>query len=293
MNWRDFRIWGQLPALTIMALALIVPICIVLLVSFGTRGSYGGFSFGLSPAAYQKILFAEDWSGNLGFNPQYLIIIGRTVTLALLTTLFCLILAFPVAYYIARQKPEVKSVLIYLVTLPFWVSMIVRVYAWLIILGNGGLVDRLLLALGLISQPGGILFTNTAMLIGLVYSYIPLMILPVFASIEKLDPALVEASHDLYGGRWTTLRRVIVPGAWPGLMAGAVLVFVPALGSVLEPILLGGGKVMMMGNLIQRQFGGDRDWPFGSAIALCLMAVVIIVLTINAQRAARQERLAA
>lgn len=291
MKLRDFRIWGLAPAWTIMTLALILPICVVVLVSVGTRGAYGGFSFGFDLSSYRKILFSTGWSGELEFNPQYLIIVGRTVFLAALTTVICMVLSFPVAYYIARLDAHRKSLLIYLVTLPFWVSMIVRVYSWLIILGNDGPLDRLLTTIGLKTEPGGFLFSNGAMLTGMIYSYIPLMILPVFASLEKLDPVLIEASHDLYGNRWVTLRRVIVPGALPGLLAGAMLVFVPCLGAVLEPVLLGGGKVLMMGNLIQNQFGGARDWPFGSAIALVLMAVVMIALMVNGLRASRRQKL--
>lgn len=290
MKLRDFRIWGLAPAWTIMTFALILPICIVVLVSVSTRGAYGGFSYGFNLASYRKILFSVGWSGQTEFNAQYLIIVARTVVLAALTTGICMALSFPVAYFIARLDAQRKSLLIYLVTLPFWVSMIVRVYSWLIILGNNGPLDRLLRALDLKSAAGGFLFSNGAMLTGMVYSYIPLMILPVFASLEKLDPVLIEASHDLYGNRWVTLRRVIVPGAMPGMLAGAALVFVPCLGAVLEPVLLGGGKVLMMGNLIQEQFGGARDWPFGSAIALVLMAVVMIALLVNGLRAARKQK---
>lgn len=285
MRMRDFRFWGLAPAWAIMALTLILPIGIVVLVSLSTRGAYGGFDWGLSFDSYAGILFEEDWDGNLAFTPQYLAIIGRTIWLAALTTLICAALALPAAYTIAQAPGRWKPILVYLVTLPFWVSMIVRVYAWIIILGNDGVIEKTLRGLGLVADIDTLLFTNGAMLVGLVYSYIPLMILPVFASIEKLDPALIEASHDLYGSRWVTARRVILPLALPGLMAGAVLVFVPCLGAVLEPILLGGGKAMLMGNLIQTQFGGGRNWPFGAAIAVTLMILVMIFLMLNALRA--------
>ena len=285
MRMRDFRLWGLAPAWAIMALTLILPIGIVVLVSLSTRGAYGGFDWGLSFDSYAGILFEEDWDGNLAFTPQYLAIIGRTIWLAALTTLICAALALPAAYTIAQAPGRWKPILIYLVTLPFWVSMIVRVYAWIIILGNDGVIEKTLRGLGLVTDIDTLLFTNGAMLVGLVYSYIPLMILPVFASIEKLDPALIEASHDLYGSRWVTARRIILPLALPGLMAGAVLVFVPCLGAVLEPILLGGGKAMLMGNLIQTQFGGGRNWPFGAAIAVTLMILVMIFLMLNALRA--------
>ncbi|MGB8813664.1 MAG: ABC transporter permease [Paracoccaceae bacterium] len=285
MRPSDFRFWGLAPAWIIMGFTLIIPICIVVVVSFATRGAYGGFDWGFSLASYIQILFSEGWSGGLEFNPQTLLIIGRTLWLAILTTLICMGLAFPVAYFIAGQGRRTKAILIYLVTLPFWVSMIVRVYAWIIILGNDGVIEKSLRATGLVENIDSLLFNNGAMLAGLVYSYIPLMILPVFASIEKLDETLIEASHDLYANRWVTLRRVILPLAWPGLIAGAILVFVPCLGAVLEPILLGGGKSMMMGNLIQTQFGGGRNWPFGAAIAMVLMVLVMLVLMLNARRA--------
>ena len=290
MTFWDFRIWGLAPAWIIMALTLVVPIGIVVLVSLSTRGAYGGFEWGFSAASYVQLLFADGWSGGMEFNPQYLQIIGRTVWLAGLTTLICMILSFPVAYFIALQPANAKVILIYLVTLPFWVSMIVRVYAWIIILGNDGVIEKALRATGLVDGIDSLLFNNGAMLTGLVYSYIPLMILPVFASIEKLDAAYIEASHDLYANRWVTLRRVILPLAWPGLMAGAILVFVPCLGAVLEPLLLGGGKQMMMGNLIQTQFGGGRNWPFGAAIAITLLVLVMIFLTLNGLRAARSDQ---
>lgn len=283
---RGFRFWGLVPAWALMLATLLVPLCIVALVSVAERGAYGGFAWAFTLEPYKEILFSEDWDGNLVFDPKYLAIIGRTLALAAATTAICMALALPVAYVIATRTPRMKAALIYLVTLPFWVSMIVRVYAWLIILGTDGVVGRAWAALG---GEGTLLFTSGAMLVGMVYSYIPLMVLPVFAAIEKLDPALLEAGADLYASRWTTARRVILPLTWPGLSAGAILVFVPALGTVLEPMLLGGGKQMMMGTLIQSQFGGARNWPFGAAVALVLMALVVLVLIANARRAMRKE----
>lgn len=288
---RAFRFWGLVPAWTLMLLTLIVPILIVAGVSFAERGSYGGFNWGFDITSYQQILFTEGWSDDLEFDPKYLWIIGRTILFALLTTALCVALALPISYFIARQSPTLKTLLIYLVTLPFWVSMIVRVYAWLIILGNDGLLERIWQFFGG-ADGSGFLFTPGAMITGMVYSYIPLMVLPVYASVEKIDPALIEASHDLYGSRWVTLRRVILPLAAPGLSAGSILTFVPCLGTVLEPMLLGGGKQLMMGTLIQTQFGGARNWPFGAAIAMVLLFLVILVLLINARRAARQGEVA-
>lgn len=286
----DFRFWGRVPSHVLMLLTLIIPIGIIIMVSFSTRGSYGGFEYIFTTSPYEKLLFSEGWSGEIEFNPQYLTIIGRTIFLAVLTTIICMVVSFPVAYLIAQQTGKTKAILIYLVTLPFWVSMIVRVYAWLIILGNDGIIEKSLRATGLVENIDSLLFNNWAMLAGMVYSYIPLMILPVFASIEKLDGTMIEASHDLFGNRLKTLTKIILPLARPGMAAGAILVFVPCLGSVLEPILLGGGKTMMMGNLIQNQFGGARDWPLGSAFAIVLMCLVMVVLIINGLRATARER---
>lgn len=286
--WRELSFWGLLPSQLLMGFALILPIFIIAAVSVATRGAYGGFTWDLDPAGYRQILFNEGWTGELEFTPQYLLIIGRTFLLAGATTLICLLFAVPVAYFISRQPPGLKAALVYLVTLPFWVSMILRVYAWMIILGKDGTLPRFLETLGL---PAGMsfMFNDGATLTAMVYTAMPLMVLPVFASIEKLDGTLIEASHDLYGDRWVTLRRVILPLTAPGLTAGAILVFVPSLGAVLEPTLMGGGKQMMMGSLIQLQFGGGRNWPFGAAIAMTLMALVMVFLIITALRAARRE----
>ena len=286
--WHDLSFWGLLPSRLLMGLALILPIFIIAAVSVATRGAYGGFTWDFNLAGYSQILFNEGWTGELEFTPQYLLIIGRTFLLAGATTLICLVFAVPVAYFISRQPPSRKAILVYLVTLPFWVSMILRVYAWMIILGKDGTLPSLLEQLGF---PAGMsfMFNDGATLTAMVYTAMPLMVLPVFASIEKLDGTLIEASHDLYGDRWVTLRRVILPLTAPGLVAGAILVFVPALGAVLEPTLMGGGKQMMMGSLIQLQFGGGRNWPFGAAIAMTLMALVMLFLIFTALRAARRE----
>ncbi|MFX0543485.1 ABC transporter permease [Roseovarius sp. S4756] len=279
---------GLTPSWLLMGFALILPIFIIGAVSVSVRGAYGGFDWGLDLSGYRQIFFNEGWTGEMEFTPQYVIIIARTIMLAVVTTLLCLILSVPVAYFIASQPANRKSILVFLVTLPFWMSMILRVYAWMIILGKDGPLPRFL---GFFGAPEGLtlMYNDGATLAAMVYTYIPLMVLPVFASIEKLDGTLIEAAHDLYGNRWTTLRRVILPMTAPGIASGAILVFVPALGAVLEPILMGGGKQMMMGSLIQLQFGGGRNWPFGAAIAMMLMVVVMLVLIAIALRNARKE----
>lgn len=286
--WRNLAFWGLLPTWLLMGFALILPIVIIAAVSVATRGSHGGFTWDLDFSAYRQILFNEGWTGELEFTPQYLLIILRTFLLAGATTILCLLFAVPVAYFISRQPQRRKAILVYLVTLPFWVSMILRVYAWMIILGKDGTLAWALEFLGL-PKGSSFMFNDGATLTAMVYTYMPLMVLPVFASIEKLDGTLIEASHDLYGNRWTTLRRVILPLTAPGIIAGAILVFVPSLGAVLEPTLMGGGKQMMMGSLIQLQFGGGRNWPFGAAIAITLMVLVMLFLIFAALREARKE----
>ncbi|MDR0808254.1 MAG: ABC transporter permease, partial [Gemmobacter sp.] len=178
---------------------------------------------------------------------------------------------------------------IYLVTLPFWTSIIVRIYAWVVILSKNGPLESTLLSLGIKAGSDGFLYTDGAMLVGMVYSYVPLMILPVYAAVEKLDPALIEASHDLHAGRMRTLWRVILPLTAPGMTAGFILVFVPSLGAMLEPTLLGGGRRMMMGNLIMNQFGIDRNWPLGAAMAIVLLCLIMIVLMLKSLRTIRRE----
>lgn len=287
----NLAVLGLLPSWLLMGLALILPMAIIAAVSVSTRGAYGSFAWDFDLAGYRQILFNEGWSGELELTGQYLAIIGRTVLLAGVTTLICLLVAVPVAYHIACQPPRTKAILVYLITLPFWVSMILRVYAWMIILGRDGPLPRILETLG--AAPGlSLMYNDGATLLAMVYTYMPLMVLPVFASIEKLDGTLIEAAHDLYGNRWVTLRRVILPLTAPGLISGAILVFVPSLGAVLEPTLMGGGKQMMMGSLIQLQFTSARNWPFGAAIAMTLMVLVMIVLIVIARRSAAKEVLA-
>lgn len=287
----NLAVLGLLPSWVLMGFALILPMAIIAAVSVSTRGAYGGFAWDFDLAGYRQILFNEGWTGELELTGQYLAIIGRTLLLAGVTTLICLLVAVPVAYHIACQPPRTKAILVYLITLPFWVSMILRVYAWMIILGRGGPLPRILETLG--AAPGlSLMYNDGATLLAMVYTYMPLMVLPVFASIEKLDGTLIEAAHDLYGNRWVTLRRVILPLTAPGLISGAILVFVPSLGAVLEPTLMGGGKQMMMGSLIQLQFTSARNWPFGAAIAMTLMVLVMIVLIVIARRSAAKEVLA-
>ncbi|WP_084616247.1 ABC transporter permease [Marinomonas sp. S3726] len=283
----SWNLIGLMPAYLVMFFLMIIPLGIIFYVSMMTSDPYGGYEAIFSLESYQQILFTYDWDDNLNLNFQYLIIIARTLLLASATAIICLLISFPVAYFISRQSSSTKALLLYLITLPFWVSMVIRVYAWVLILSNDGVLESSLTFLGLTSGMDSLLYNNNAMLVGMVYSYIPLMILPIYASIEKLDARLTEAANDLYSTRLSTLTKIILPLCKPGIVAGFILVFVPCLGTVLEPMLLGGGKTMMMGNLIQNQFSIARNWSFGASLAVVLLIIVMLFLMWNARKSSR------
>lgn len=286
---RKFNIhfWGVIPAYVIMTALMIIPLFIILYVSFMTSDPYGGYKSIFSLDSYVQILYSYDWDENLVLNLHYLHIIGRTLVLSFTAAFLCLVIAFPVAYYISQQNDKIKPVLLYLVTVPFWVSMVVRVYAWVLILSDGGILESGLNFIGLVDDMDSLLYTNSAMLIGMVYTYIPLMILPIYASIEKLDKRLIEAASDLYSSRIMSFKKIILPLCKPGIIAGFVLVFVPCLGAVLEPTLLGGGKTMMMGNLIQNQFGISRNWSFGASLTILLLSITLLFMLFQAHRSSK------
>ena len=199
------------------------------------------------------------------------------ILIAAVSTLACLVMGFPVALFIARAGGK-RSLYLNLVMLPFWTSFLIRTYAWMFLLRDTGLVNSFLISVGVIKEPLPLLFNNAAVILGLVYGYLPFMILPLYATLEKLDPTLLDAAQDLGANDWTTFWKIIVPLSRSGIMAGSLLVFIPCLGAYLTPDLLGGGKTLMVGNLVQNQFTNSRDWPFGSAVSLLLMLMVLLVL---------------
>ncbi len=277
------------PALTIILAVGVLPLGITLVYSVLTPGTYGGVSWEFSLDAYVQFLFERDiFDDTLQFNGAYLSIFARSIGLAFGATLGALILGFPTAWFIATRPREQRNLWLFLITLPFWTNLLIRTYAMLLIIRDEGIVNLSLMQVGLISEPLSILYTDTAVFIGLIYAYLPFMVLPLYASLEKIDMRLLEAGYDLYASRWKVLRHVIVPLARPGIVAGCVLVFIPGLGAYITPELLGGGKKLMIGNMIAMQFGSSRNWPFGSAVALILMALVVLVLVAHA-RAARRE----
>lgn len=284
------RVLGLGPALLILGLFMLVPMVIVLVYSFLGKDPYGGVEPFFSTDAYRQLLFERDFDDTLFFSTVNLKIFWRSVWLALLTTLFSLIAALPVAYYIARQPSSRKNTLLLLVTIPFWTNLLIRTYCWILILRDTGLINGLLLRVGLIDKPITLLFTNGAVLLGLVYSFLPFMVLPLYASLEKLDSRLLEAAHDLYAGRWRVFRRITLPLAFPGILAGCILVFIPALGAFITPALLGGGKNLMLGSLIQMQFASSRNWPFGAALSIMLLVFVLLALLLYVRSPAQRER---
>jgi len=266
------RTWFLLPAWLSMAVLFAAPFAIVLAYSFLTRGVFGGIELPWTTESYQRL-----------FDALYLTILWRSFVMALAATALCLVLAFPAALFISRAA-SLKNLYLQLVMLPFWTSFLVRTYAWISLLRDTGLFNTGLQALGIIHSPLPLLYNDGAVLLGLVYGYLPFMVLPIYATLERLDPALVEAAADLGARPLATVFRIVVPLCRPGIVAGSVLVFIPCLGAYLTPDLLGGGRTVLVGNLVQNQFTTARDWPFGSAVSIALMALVTIVLVVFLRR---------
>jgi spermidine/putrescine transport system permease protein len=266
------RAWFLAPAWLWLWVLFVAPFAIVLAYSLLTRGPYGGLGPPWTADNFVRLV-----------DPLYLIILLRSFAVAAAATAICLLLAFPLALFISRSGPR-KSLYMQLVMLPFWTSFLVRTYAWLFLLRDTGLINTVLQQLGLIRQPLPLLYNDGAVLLGLVYGFLPFMVLPIYATLERLDPALVEAAADLGARPWTTLWHVVIPLSKAGIRAGAILVFIPCLGSYLTPDLLGGGRTVMIGNLVQNQFTTARDWPFGSAVSLALMAIVAVLVVVFLRR---------
>lgn len=249
------------PLLLWVALFVVAPTAIMLVYSFGRRGTLGGVVLDFTMDNYAAVL-----------DPTYLKIVVRSILYSGLTTIICLVMGYPVAYYIGRAGARWRNLLLMMVMIPFWTSFLIRTYAWVTILKNEGLLNGLLIQWQLITQPFEMLYTPAAVILGLVYTFLPFMILPIYTSVEKLDNALVEAAFDLGAGPVRAFSRVIVPMTSPGITAGILLVFIPALGLYAVNDILGGGKVDMIGNIIENQFKGNaRNWPFGSALGITLL----------------------
>ncbi|MGH9557722.1 MAG: ABC transporter permease [Bryobacteraceae bacterium] len=254
------------PASVLMLVTLIAPAAIICAYSLLTRGAYGGVE---RPFTIEN--FTRLW------DPLYGAIFLRSFWIAGVATALCLILGFPLALFIARSGRR-KNLYLALVILPFWTSFLIRLYAWMFLLRDTGLINTALQALGLIRAPLPMLYNDGAVILGLVYGFLPFTVLPLYAAIERLDKSLFEAAADLGAKPFETLFRVTIPLCAPGIRAGAILVFVPCLGTYLTSDLLGGSKTILIGNLVQNQFTAARDWPFGAAASLALMIVATALL---------------
>jgi len=254
------------PSAVLMGATLAVPLTIICVYSFLTRGAYGGVEPPWTFENYSRLL-----------DPLYAAIFARSFGIAAVATALCLVLGFPLALFIARSGP-LKNLYLSLVILPFWTSFLIRTYAWMFLLRDTWLINTLLQGAGLIREPLPMLYNNGAVTLGLVYGYLPFAVLPLYATLERLDPSLLEAAEDLGARPMTVLARVTLPLSAPGIRAAAILVFVPCLGTYLTSDLLGGSKTILIGNLVQNQFTASRDWPFGAAISIVLIAVAMALM---------------
>ncbi len=273
-NW-----WLSSPALLILFFAASGPLLIVLVYSFLGAGEYGGVVWTFSTDAWFNVVFHRDiFDGTVGLAGAHMLILWRSVKLSFFTTITTLAIGFPTAYFIATRPRKTRNLWLFLITIPFWTNLLIRTFAILEVIRNGGLINTVLQLLGIINEPIQMLYTDFAIMVGMTYVYLPLMVLPLYASMERLDFNLVEAAYDLYASRKQVLRRVIIPLVKPGVIAGSILVFIPSLGAFVTPRVLGGGKKMMLGNLIELQFGAGRNWPLGAALSITLLSLVMIAL---------------
>ncbi len=278
------------PALTILTIAAAGPLLIVLVFSFLTPGDYGGVIWKFSADAWFNVFAERDFfDETVSFSDAHLSIFWRSVRLSLLTTIVAFLVGFPTAYFIATRRENRRNMWMLLIMVPFWTNLLIRTFAVMEIIRNEGVLNSVLIGLGLIDEPIQLLFTDFAVTLGMFYVYLPLMVLPIYASMERMDFSLVEAAYDLYASRWRVLRKVIFPIVKPGVVAGSILVFIPSLGAYVTPRVLGGGKNLMMGNLIELQFGQGRNWPLGAALSITLLAVVMVALVFYVRSAGSEE----
>ena len=264
------------PTMFWLTVFLLIPLALIVVISFGARGSYGNVVYTFRLSNYARL-----------FDAEYAGILWDSIWIALLTTLACILAGYPLAYFIARSHPMRRSFFMFLILIPFWTNFLIRIYAWMIILRGEGVLNAVMTAVGLMNTSVGQwlfeqvqLYTPGAVLVGMVYEFLPFMILPLYTSLEKLDPSLLEAAADLGARPWRAFLRVTLPLSLPGIVAGSILVFIPAMGMFVVPDLMGGAKTVLVGNLIKNQFFTARDWPFGSAASMVLMALTLVVTLI-------------
>ena len=274
------------PVTLYLGLFFFGPLVIIGVFSFLEPGLYGGVEWNFYHWNYGRMF---GWADGVieWYEPIYLTILFRSMLMAAFTVIACLVVVYPVTFWVSRLPERTQLFFMFLITLPFFTSLIIRLYAWLVILKPSGVINDVLLGLGVIDAPLDMLFTRFAVVLGMVYVMIPFMFLPVYASVERLDRAMIEASGDLGARGWQTFLKVILPQTMPGIAGGSVLVFIPSVGNFIIPDVLGGAKGLMIGNLVEQQFLDARNWPFGAALSMVIMAVVLTVMLVYAKKIVR------
>lgn len=282
-----------LPTWVVVGILMVLPVALMAMYSFLTKEFRGGVEWDFTLAAYDQFFVTR---GLFGDEPPqiewtYIGIFWRSIWQAGMATLLCLLIGFPTAWFIATRPAATRGVWLFLITIPYWVNLLIRTVSLKFLIRDNGPLNEGLLGLGLIDSPLPLVNSNIAVQLGLFYSYLPFMVLPIYAAVERYNFALSEAAADLYASRWATLREIVLPVVKPGIIAGCILVFVPSLGAFLAPDLLGGAKTFMIGSLIDEQFKGSQgNWPFGAAASMILMALVMIVLLAYARAQSRGAR---
>jgi spermidine/putrescine transport system permease protein len=278
------------PALLLLVLAASGPLLIVAVYSVLEKGDYSGVRWILSGDGWFRVLFERDiFDQTVSLADANLSIFWRSVKLSIATTLITFAFGLPTAWFIATRPAKSRAIWLFLITIPFWTNLLIRTFAIMEVIRNQGLLNTFLINIGLISEPIQILYTDAAVLIGMAYVYLPLMVLPLYAAIDRFDFRLIEAGYDLYASRWQVLRGIIIPIIKPGIVAGSILVFIPSLGAYVTPRVLGGGKNMMIGNFIELQFGQGQNWPLGAALSTVLLVVVLGSLVIYTRATSRDD----
>jgi len=265
------------PGLLYVTAFMTIPLLIIASYTVLTRGRFGGVTWKFTLENFAKAL-----------DPTYLSILGNSLLIAGITTALALLLGYPTAYGIARLPQRWRTVALVMVVLPFWSNFLIRTYAWILLLNREGILSDGLSLIGL--GPIEVLYTREAVILGLTYAYIPLMVLPIYASLQRLDPQLLEAAQNLGAGAWRRVRTILLPPTLPGIITGCLFVFIPSLGNFVIPELLGGGNSQMIGNLIRDQFLKSRDWPFGSALSLMVLALLVVIVMLQAGAARRSRK---
>lgn len=278
LDWTP--LWTLLPVSFWVTVFIAVPLLLVLVVSLLQRGTYGGLVWEFNLHNYLRF-----------FDPLYLRVVGNSLLVAFLTTVVCVAVGYPFAYVVARSPQRYRNLLLMLIIIPFWSSSLIRTYSWIVLLRTEGVINNLLLSLGLIHQPLELLYNLGAVTVGMTYTLFPFMVLPLYASIEKLDPTLLEAARDLGARPWQAFRRVTLPLTMPGITSGSLLVFIPTLGLFFISDLMGGARTMMISNLIQNQFLTARNWPFGAAASVILMILTLVLIALYLRTTGSRDQL--